>query len=258
MCHRILFFISMVSFCLNGFSQKGKMALVWPEGQKLAISLSYDDGLDSQLDNALPALEKLNFKASFYVLPNAASLDNRLGEWKEIAKKGHELGNHSMFHPCRKSLPDREWVQPHHDLDTYSLEEIFEELTTANTFLKALDGRTERTFTPPCGDVLAGKEDEYMTKLQELFVASKGQGVQTGFSVVWAPTDVSGNELIAYVKNVPSQTRLVNIIFHGIGGDHLPVSSEAHKELLNFLSDNSKDYYVDSYINIMKYVKTQN
>lgn len=257
MYRRVLFFISMFGFCFNGFSQKVEKDFFWPEGQKLAVSLSYDDGLDSQLDNALPGLEKLNLKASFYILPNAPSMDTRLEEWREVAKKGHELGNHSMYHPCSKSLLDREWVQRHHDLDTYSLEQIVEELTTANTFLKAIDGRTERTFTPPCGDLLAGEENEYITKLQELFIAYKGQETQTGFSEIWAPTEVSGKELIAYIKNVSNETRLVNIIFHGVGGDHLPVSSEAHTELLNFLSDNSKDYYVGSYINIMKHVKAQ-
>ena len=29
----------------------------WPEGRKAAVSLSYDDALDSQLDNAIPALK---------------------------------------------------------------------------------------------------------------------------------------------------------------------------------------------------------
>ncbi|MDH3550155.1 MAG: hypothetical protein OEQ16_12485, partial [Gammaproteobacteria bacterium] len=48
-------------------------------------------------------------------------------------------------------------------------------------------------------------------------------------------------------------TRLFNIIFHGVGGDYLTVSSEAHDQLLKFLADNNETYWVDSYINIMKY-----
>jgi hypothetical protein len=31
------------------------------------------------------------------------------------------------------------------------------------------------------------------------------------------------------------------------------VSSEAHDQLLKFLADNNETYWVDSYINIMKY-----
>lgn len=254
MCRRIVCFISIFASFLYGYSQEKEKEFIWPGGQKLAVSLSYDDGLDSQLDNALPSLENLKLKASFYILPNAPSLYKRTEEWREVAGKGHELGNHSMYHPCRRSLPDREWVPLHQDLDNYSLEQMLEELTTANTFLKALDGRTERTFTPPCGDLMPGIDKEYLRELQELFIAYKGQGVQSGFSVVWVPTDFNGDELIAYVKSVPKEASLLNIIFHGVGGDYLSVSSEAHTELLNFLADNSNDYHVDSYINIMKYV----
>lgn len=255
MIRSVLVFIAVLGFFLNGFSQVRETDFVWPEGQRLAVSLSYDDGLDSQLDNAVPALDALELKASFYILPNARSVNNRMEEWRELAERGHELGNHSIYHPCRRSLPEREWVPRHHDLDGYSLEQMMEELATANTFLKALDGRAERTFTIPCGDMMPGIEEEYHRKLQEVFVAYKGQGVASGFSVVWAPQYVSGETLIAYVKNVPEGISLVNIIFHGVGGDYLSVSSEAHSELLGFLAANPKKYHVDSYIDLMRYVK---
>ena len=255
---RVPTFIAVLGFLLNGFSQAKEKDFVWPGGQKLAVSLSYDDGLDSQLDNAVPTLDSLKIKASFYILPNAASVNNRMEEWRELAERGHELGNHSIYHPCRRSLPEREWVPLHHDLDKYSLEQMMEELATANTFLKALDGRSERTFTIPCGDMMAGIEEEYKRKLQELFIAYKGQGVPSGFSVVWAPQEVSGGELIEYLKTVPEGISLINIIFHGVGGDYLSVSSEAHTELLSFLAANREEYHVDSYINLMKYVNVLN
>ena len=52
------------------------------------------------------------------------------------------------------------------------------------------------------------------------------------------------------VKN--QQRKLVNIIFHGVGGDYLTISNDAHKELLDFLDQHRADYWVDSYINIMQ------
>ncbi len=253
MIRSVLTFIAVSGFLLKAYSQTPNKDFTWPGGQQLAVSLSYDDALDSQLDNAVPALDSLQIKASFYILPNSASMNSRMQEWRQLARNGHELGNHSIYHPCRRSLPGRDWVPPHHDLDTYSLEQMMEELATANTFLKALDGQTERTFTVPCGDMMPGIEEQYRNSLQELFVAYKGQGVASGFSVLWAPEAVSGQELIDYVKNVPAGTSLVNIIFHGVGGDYLSVSSEAHRELLSFLAANRDRYYVDSYIKLMKY-----
>lgn len=250
----VLYFILIFGFMSSGFSQDKTNEFVWPGGQKVAVSLSYDDALNSQLDNAVPALDKYNLKASFYLLPNSSVMNERLEDWKVIAKNGHELGNHSIYHPCRGSLPNREWVTPHHDLDNYSVEQMIEEVTTANTFLKAVDGNTERTFTPPCLESLAGGED-YLSKVRELFVAIKGAEFEPDFFVLIVPIGVTGKELVEYIKTVPPETSLVNIVFHGIGGDDLSVSSEAHLELLKFLSDNDKTYYVDTYINIAKYAK---
>jgi peptidoglycan/xylan/chitin deacetylase (PgdA/CDA1 family) len=39
----------------------------WPEGKKAAISLTYDDGTYNQFDIALPIMEELNMKGTFYI-----------------------------------------------------------------------------------------------------------------------------------------------------------------------------------------------
>ena len=75
---------------------------------------------------------------------------------------------------------------------------------------------------------------------------------QTEQSLLWAPSAVTGQQLINYVKNAPEETQLINLLFHGIGGDHLSVSVAAHAQLLAYLAANKDRYYVDSYINIMK------
>ena len=227
-----------------------------PNGKKIAVSLSYDDALDSQLDNAIPSLNARNFHASFYILPTSASLKTRLSEWRDIAKQGHELGNHTLYHPCSGSLPERDWVKPYADLDTQSVEHIKEEVILANTFLQALDGNTERTFTVPCGDILASGED-YLPDIADLFVAIKGQGIRDGSEVLWAPSGVTGEELINYIQNVGSQVKVINILFHGVGGDHLSVSTQAHDELLQYLAEHRDTYWVDTYINIIKYIRSQ-
>ena len=229
------------------------VAFAWPNDARMAVSLSYDDALDSQLDHALPTLNRHGFRASFYVLPNSPVIRDRLEEWRALARQGHELGNHSIYHPCRSSLPDREWVAGHKDLDKYTAQQMREELYTANTILYAIDGKTERTLTPPCGDRLAGGED-YIPLVEDMFVAIKPTEANPGFSETWAPTQVTGQELIDHVRQLDSRTRMVNIIFHGVGGDYLSVEQQAHDELLQFFADNRKTYWVDSFVNIMRYM----
>jgi len=241
----------------NAAAEDGYMAekiITWPDGRKMAISLSYDDALDSPLDNAIPALNRHGLVASFYLTLASPTVRQRLTEWRTAAMQGHELGNHTIYHPCSAALPDREWVPSYYNIDDYVIDEIVDEVTVANSFLHAIDGRSERTLTPPCGDTLVSGED-YIPAVREQFVAIKGfETEDKTFANVWGPVGASGPQLIDRISAEAARgTRLFNIIFHGVGGDYLTVSSEAHDQLLKFLADNNETYWVDSYINIMKY-----
>lgn len=71
-----------------------------------------------------------------------------------MLKDDYELGNHTIYHPCRKS--EYKWVKNYLDLDKYTTEQILAEIDVANTFLQALDGKKTRTFAYPCTDMYAG------------------------------------------------------------------------------------------------------
>jgi len=89
----IVCFWPFISFAAEEFS--------WPYNAIAAVSLSYDDALNSQLDNAIPALNKYGFKGSFYLSLASPAFKSRQQEWQSIANKGHELGNHTINHACR-------------------------------------------------------------------------------------------------------------------------------------------------------------
>lgn len=251
----ILLFVACLTLPMLNVAASSAAEFKWPNGEKAAISLSYDDALNSQLDNAVPTLNKYNIKASFYLMLASDALSPRLDEWRALATQGHELGNHTIYHPCSASLPERSWVKPYADMDKRTIEHMQAEIAVANAFLKALDGKTERTFTPPCGDVNT-KDGNYLPAVQEQFIAIKGaeKNLPAGFSKGILPDGQTGKELIAFVKSATKNGELVNVIFHGIGGDHLSVSTEAHSELVKYLAENRDIYWTDSYINIMKYV----
>lgn len=240
-------------------------AFTWPNGAKAAINLAYDDALDSQLDNAIPMLDKYGFKGTFYLTLSAESVRTRMEAWRAAAKNGHELANHTLFHQCSRSAPGREWVAHHNDLDNVSVAQLKDQIMLGNILLHAIDGLHERTFTTPCGDVKAGGEN-YVEAIKSEFVAIKSQfgGVIPDMKTldpyavtVAVPVDVTGKELIAAVQEAAAKGTMMNFTFHGIGGDHLVVSSAAHEELLQHLRDNPDVYWVDTFLNIMKYVKEQ-
>jgi len=238
---------------------------VWPNGAKAAVNLAYDDALDSQLDNVIPALNKYGFKGTFYLNIASPTLTTRLDEWRAAAAKGHELGNHSIFHQCSKSGAGRDWVPTDRDLDKVSVTQMQDQVKVTNTFLHAIDSKTERTYTPPCIDLNASGSN-YVDGLKSEFVAFKamGGGVTPDMKTldpyrvgVDFPSNVTGAQLIAIVKEAAAKGTMANFTFHGVGGDHLTTSTEAHEELLKYLAANKNIYWTDNFVNIMKYVKEQ-
>ena len=231
--------------------------IAWPNGARAAISLSYDDTLNSQLDNAVPVLNKHGIKASFYLILSSPVLFERMQEWRALASQGHELGNHTIYHPCSGSLPDRDWVRPHTDMDKRTVEHMRDEVRVANTFLKAIDGKSERTLTLPCGDVMT-RDGNYVPHVEDLLVAIKGaEGLPADFASLAVPSDVTGKELIAMVQAAAARGGMANIIFHGVGGDHLQVATDAHAELIQYLANNRATYWTDTYLNVIKHVQEQ-
>lgn len=240
-------------------------AFVWPNGASAAVSLAYDDALDSQLDHAIPALNRHGLKGSFYLTLSNPSVAQRLQAWRAAAAQGHELGNHTLFHQCAKAGPERAWVTPENDLLTTSATRLAAQIRLANTMLFAIDGQRERTFTTPCGDVEAGGVN-YLGLVQGEFVAIKTTGEAVTPSMtnidpyrigVAAPSELSGKQLIALVVDAGQRGTMLNLTFHGIGGDYLTVSRQAHDELLAYLAANRKLYWTDTFINIMRHVRRQ-
>lgn len=229
--------------------------VTWPQGQRAAVSLSYDDALNSQLDNAIPILNKYQIHASFYLTLASPVVGERLAEWRAAAQQGHELGNHTIYHACSKSQPGMDWVLPYNDMDTRVVQQVREEILVANGYLQAIDGQPQRTLTPPCGHTNAS-DGNYLPAIADEFVAIKGAETDypDGFITYLMPSGQTGAQLIDYVQRSAKGGGVVNIIFHGIGGDHLSVSSQAHRELVEYLAHNKTTYWADTYLNIMSHL----
>lgn len=237
----------------------------WPGGAKAAVSLGYDDALDSQLDHVVPALNKRGLRASFYIPINGPTLPGRQNEWKAAAAAGHELGNHSLFHSCSAKLPGRDWVQPQRDLEKQTPAQVQEQVIAANTWLQSLDGKTRRTFTPPCFDMQAGGQD-FAAALRPHFVAYRAAApalttdtaqldpyaMPAYFVEGW-----TGAQLIELVEKAAAQGALVSLLFHGVGAEHLSVTREAHDQLLDHLAKHKSRFWTDSMVNIMENARKQ-
>jgi sialate O-acetylesterase len=235
---------------------------VW-DNKKCAVVLTYDDALNVHLDNVVPVLDSLGFKGTFYLSGFFPSFRARVNDWISVAKKGHELGNHTLFHPCEGKAPGREWVKPDYDLNTYTVVRIVDEIKMANTLLEAMDGKKERTFAYPCGDMKAG-DSSYVDSIRKEFVGARGvEGKMQKIDEIdlfnigsYMINGQSGEDLIDLVKKAVENNALLVFLFHGVGGEHnLNVSLDAHRRLLYYLKQNEQDIWVAPLIDVAQLVR---
>lgn len=261
----VVAFVATVAILASATTIAQQALFVWPHGARAAVSLAYDDALHSQLDVVVPALNRHGLKASFYLTLSSDTVRERLEAWRKVAAQGHELGNHTLFHQCSRSLPYRGWVAAENDLDTTSVAQLVAQVRVGNTLLHAIDGRNERTFAAPCGDFKAAGQP-YLKTLKNDFVAMKSAfgGVVPDINTldpyavgVEIASDITGPELIALVQRAAAAGTMISITFHGVGGDYLSVSREAHEALLSYLATNRSIYWTDTFIRIMQHVKAQ-
>jgi sialate O-acetylesterase len=234
-------------------------------GRQCAVCLTYDDALNVDLDRVVPLLDSLGMRATFYIPGSSPSFRTRWKEWKKVAARGHELGNHTLFHPCEGKARGREWVKPEEDLNSYTVGRMVNEIETANALLAAIDGKSLRTFAYPCGDRKAG-DSSYVEEIKKRFAAARGvEGKMQKINEI-DPYDVgayvingqSGSELISMVEEAMEKNALLVFLFHGVGGEHdLNVSLDAHRQLLHFLRNNRNKIWVAPLIDIAQEVKVR-
>ena len=74
---------------------------------------------------------------------------------------------------------------------------------------------------------------------------------------VTIPSNATGKELIAIVEQAVAKGTMANFTFHGINGDYLTVSNQAHEELLSYLAAHKDTIWTDTFLNIMKHVRKE-
>lgn len=255
----ITFFLVLITI----LTVEAQSAQVW-KNKQCAVVLTYDDAIDVDLDHAIPVLDSLKLKGTFYLIGSSRALSSRMDEWRKVAKEGHELGNHAMFHPCDGSKPGRGFVTAENDLSKYTMAREANEIRMNNVLLKAIDGKNNRTFAYPCGDLKIGDELIY-PHIQTEFAGARGvgAGMQTIDKVDLGNIDCyminmkSADYMIGLVKQAMQTHTLLVFLFHGVGGGHnINVDLKEHSKLLHFLKANEKDIWIAPMVDVAEHIKT--
>ena len=129
----------------------GETKFQWPEGKQMAVSLSFDDARFSQVEKGIPLLNIYKVSATFYVSPGA--MIERVEEWKNAVDSGHDIGNHTLVHPCSGNFP---WAR-HKALEDYTLEKMAAELDSASNLIHSVLGIWPTAFAYTCGQTYVGR-----------------------------------------------------------------------------------------------------
>lgn len=247
-------------------SNIGKKRFVLPNGKKVAVSISYDDGLRVHFEEVAPMLKKYGLRGTFYP-PGLISLIKYPQEWARVAEMGHELGNHSLFHPCRRPR-----INPAYNLENYNEARWRDEMEVANYILKTIDGKDERTFAIPCAQIYVGPLEKKVSVepiIPKMFVAARSYFnreiiTPDNLNFISLPSFAADLDLktfdriLSIIREAQQVSGWVIITFHGIGKgeNYLSIDEEEHRKLVSFLSENRNEVWVAPIIEVCRYLKS--
>ncbi|MFB3891872.1 MAG: polysaccharide deacetylase family protein [Phycisphaerae bacterium] len=217
-----------------------------------AVSLTFDDGNPSQLALAIPAMDALGFKGTFYLNPRAPDWRRRLAPWKAVAAAGHEIGNHTLSHTCSRNFG----FAPR-GLEDMTADEIERDILAAQERLVLIAPlQRDWTFAYPCYQTFIGRgasRQSYVPVVARHFLAGRAGG-EHGFANHPRAVDLhaawgvgvelmSGFEMIGMVEDLAARGRWVILVFHEFNGHRLTVAMHDFQLLLDYLHRRRKEVW---------------
>ncbi len=230
----------------------------WPQPYRAAVSLTFDDGLRSQLEVAVPILDRAGLRATFYLNPTGAqesaglgdSWRERLAPWIPVQARGHEMGNHTILHPCSLNI-EADWLVGK-NLRDWTLERLQTDVLEAQRRLsEVFPGQRETSFAYPCYEDAVGHGKQricYTPFIAEHFTAARHKGELRGelandplacdryHLTSWPVEYREAAFMIGLVEQSAWLGRWAVFTFHGIQEGHLPVGDEDFAELAAYLA----------------------
>ncbi|MCF4101767.1 polysaccharide deacetylase family protein [Gillisia sp. M10.2A] len=229
----------------NAVSNKYEVA-VWKNFTEAAISHTWDDNTSNQLTVALPIYDHYNFKTTFFTVsgwePNWESLRSAMLNGHEVASHSH---SHRRFDELTKKEINSELVNSKNEIATklgsnkcltyaYSncITEDYE--LTKNFYIAARDCDEQIEAQTPAdfmkiSSFLCGSESENKTAKHFNDIAESA-AVEKGWAVY---------------------------LFHGVDNDggYSSIKSDELAKHLKFLDANRTTYWLDTFVNVVKYIK---
>lgn len=229
------------------------------------MSFSFDDGNKSQVEEAVPILDRHRIRGTFYVLPRA--IRRELDKWRKAADSGHEMGNHTVTHPCHRTT---RWTR-HRPLEKFTLDRMEkQELLEANRQLSGMLGASPETFAYPCGHTVVGPADaplSYTVVVGRHFLVGRGYRAECAVDpatcdlahvVAVSADDFDEGKALGLVEETKKAGAWLIFAAHHVG-QRAPGTMDTGllERLCALASDPSHGIWADSVANIGRHIRKQ-
>lgn len=218
---------------------------VWPGDYQAAVSLSFDDGTETQLNTAIPLMDEREIRGTFYIPPRGDNWQAALEPWVPIHESGHEIGNHTIGHTCSRNFRDE---PSDGGLEGMTIKDMEADVVEAEARLQQFFPRESRSFAYPCYMTYVGMGEtrqSYVPIIAKHFIAGRGYG-EYGFAnsphncdlaCLWSrPVEhTRGEEIVGMIDRALTQGRWLILTMHAIGSARLGTGSGEFQWMLDYL-----------------------
>lgn len=240
---------------------------IFPNNARGAVSLTYDDATPDHLDAAIVDLESSGLRGTFFIPTRTAgaSFLDRAEAWRHAVVRGHEIGNHTQYHPCAAG-PD--WVKPNFSLEAYTLARMEAELATANRDLDEVAGAAERrSFAYPCCQSYIGPDQtSYRPMAARLFPACRGGpgrklvdpfDCDFAFIPAWVIRhDTPLEHVLQFIDDAVEDGRWAVLVFHTIGGrGPLAIPRATHQSIVEYVAARRAEAWCETFLKVAQHIR---
>ncbi len=220
----------------------------WKNFASSAISHTWDDSYNEQIEIAVPLFDSYDMNTTLFMLPNKI---NNWEKYRQAYLNGHEIGSHTLSHP---------------NFNGMGYEAIEAELKTSKELIEQNLGMADcNTFAYPyCSTENFGLTEQYYIAARSCQSTVEGSTPNDFMNIAsflcGEGTSYNTTESLNSIARSALQTKGWGVyLFHLIdGAGGFTISSDVLDQHLAFLSENKEDFWVDSFVNVIKYIKQRN
>lgn len=251
----------------------------WPPPYQAAISLTFDDGDDSQYHFAVPVLNSYPIRGTFYLNPRCRQEDasypdtweEYLERWRMVRQAGHEIGSHTILHPCSLNI-HAAWLEGKNHL-FWTLERMEQDILESKRRIEsAYPDQGLNSFAYPCYESSVGRgmnKQSYVPVVARNHIAGRGRGELRGelandpeycdlhYLSSWAVERQPGAFMVGLVEQALALGLWGIFTIHGIHEGHLPIGDTDFLELVEHLNRRKDIVWIAPVMEIAAYIQAR-